>query len=49
MLYISENNMVELLRDIRSSEGYGSGAFKTFEVDCGSIEFEALMANEGAI
>jgi FlaA1/EpsC-like NDP-sugar epimerase len=44
---ISENNVVELVRDIRSTEGYGSGDFKTFAVDCGSIEFEALMANEG--
>ena len=44
---ISENNMVELVRDIRSSEGYGSGDFKTFAVDCGNVEFEALMANEG--
>ena len=44
---ISENNMVELVRDIRSTEGYGSGDFKTFAVDCGSVEFEALMANEG--
>ena len=44
---ISENNMVELVRDIRSTEGYGSGEFKTFSVDCGSVEFEALMTNEG--
>jgi len=44
---ISENNMVELVRDLRSTEGYGSGDFKTFSVDCGSVEFEALMANEG--
>jgi len=44
---ISENNMVELVRDIRSTEGYGSGQFKTFAVDCGSIEFEALVKNEG--
>tara|TARA_B110000879_G_scaffold199317_1_gene272056 strand:+ start:1634 stop:2821 length:1188 start_codon:yes stop_codon:yes gene_type:complete len=44
---ISENNMVELVRDIRSTEGYGSGDFKTFAVDCGSVEFEALMAREG--
>jgi FlaA1/EpsC-like NDP-sugar epimerase len=44
---ISENNMVELVRDIRSSEGYGSGDFKTFAVDCGNVEFEALMAKEG--
>jgi len=44
---ISENNMVELVRDIRSTIGYGSGEFKTFAVDCGSVEFEAMMSNEG--
>ena len=44
---ISENNMVELVRDLRSTEGYGSGDFKTFSIDCGSVEFEVLMANEG--
>ena len=44
---ISENNMVELVRDLRSTVGYGSGEFKTFAVDCGSVEFEALMKGEG--
>lgn len=44
---ISENNMVELVRDIRSTLGYGSGDFKTFAVDCGSVEFEALINAEG--
>ncbi len=44
---ISENNMVELVRDLRSTLGYASGEFKTFAVDCGSVEFEALMDNEG--
>ena len=44
---ISENNMVELVRDIRSTVGYGSGDFRTFAVDCGSIEFDALIAAEG--
>jgi len=44
---ISENNMVELVRDIRSTIGYGTGDFRTFALDCGSVEFEALMANEG--
>jgi len=44
---ISENNLVELVRDIRSTEGYGLGEFKTFAVDCGSVEFEALIKNEG--
>jgi len=44
---ISENNVVELVRDIRSTEGYGSGDFRTFALDCGCIEFEALIAAEG--
>ena len=44
---ISENNMVELVRNIRSSIGYGSGDFKTFAIDCDSIEFESLLKNEG--
>ena len=44
---VSENNMVELVRDLRSTEGYGSGEFKTFALDCGSLEFEALIKNEG--
>ena len=43
---ISENNMVELVRDLRSTAGYGSGEFKTFALDCGSVEFEALVKNE---
>jgi FlaA1/EpsC-like NDP-sugar epimerase len=44
---ISENNMVELVRDLRSTVGYGNGEFKTFALDCGCVEFEALMKNEG--
>ena len=44
---ISENNMVELVRDLRSTLGYGGGDFKTFALDCGSVEFKALMQNEG--
>lgn len=44
---ISENNMVELVRDLRSTIGYVSGDFKTFAVDCGSLEFEALIKAEG--
>ena len=44
---ISENNMVELVRDIRSTQGYGNGEFKTFALDCGSVEFEAMLKNEG--
>jgi FlaA1/EpsC-like NDP-sugar epimerase len=41
---ISENNMVELVRDIRSTLGYIEGDFRTFAIDCGSREFEALLA-----
>ena len=44
---ISENNMVELVRDLRSSFGYIDGEFKTFAIDCGSLEMEALMSTEG--
>ena len=44
---ISENNMVELVRDIRSTLGYIDGEFKTFAVDCGSSEFDVLFAAEG--
>jgi len=38
---LSENNLVELVRDIRSSFGYIDGDFRTFALDCGSREFEA--------
>ena len=41
---VSENNMVELVRDIRSTLGYTDADFRTFAIDCGSQEFEALMA-----
>lgn len=44
---INENNLVELVRDIRSTLGYGPGEFKTYSLDCGSIEFELLVENEG--
>ena len=39
--------MVELVRDIRSTIGYGTGSFCTFAVDCGSVDFEALLVAEG--
>ena len=44
---ISENNMVELVRDIRSTLGYIEGDFRTFAIDCGSREFEILMESSG--
>ncbi len=42
---ISENNMVELVRDLRSSIGYSSGEFATFAIDAGSDIFDAFMAS----
>ena len=44
---ISENNMVELVRDIRSSFGYISGDFQTFALDCGSLEYDAFWNADG--
>ena len=40
---ISENNMVELVRDIRSSVGYSDGEFATFAIDCGSDIFDDFI------
>jgi FlaA1/EpsC-like NDP-sugar epimerase len=45
---ISENNMVELVRDIRSSLGYIEGEFATFSLDIGSIEYDAFIQADGA-
>jgi len=45
---ISENNMVELVRDIRSSLGYIDGEFATFALDIGSLEYDAFIENDGA-
>ena len=42
---ISENNLVELVRDIRSSLGYIDGEFATFAIDCGSDIFNSFMLN----
>ena len=44
---ISENNMVELVRDIRSSFGYISGDFQTFALDIGSVEYNAFIKADG--
>lgn len=40
---ISENNMVELVRDIRSTLGYIDGDFRTFAIDCAGAGYQALM------
>ena len=39
---LSENNLVELVRDLRSSFGYIDGDFKTFALDIGSVEYDAF-------
>ena len=44
---ISENNLVELVRDIRSSFGYIDGDFKTFALDIGSYEYDAFIKSDG--
>ena len=44
---ISENNMVELVRDIRSSFGYIDGDFRTFALDVGSVEYDAFWEADG--
>lgn len=44
---ISENNMVELVRDIRSSFGYIDGDFQTFALDIGSKEYDAFIKADG--
>jgi len=44
---ISENNMVELVRDVRSSFGYIDGDFQTFALDIGSTEYDAFFTADG--
>lgn len=44
---ISENNLAELVRDIRSSFGYIDGDFKTFALDIGSVEYDAFIKADG--
>ncbi|WP_417436010.1 UDP-N-acetylglucosamine 4,6-dehydratase [Idiomarina abyssalis] len=44
---ISENNLVELVRDLRSSIGYIKGDFQTFALDIGSLEYDAFIKNDG--
>ncbi|GAB3421155.1 UDP-N-acetylglucosamine 4,6-dehydratase [Niabella aquatica] len=44
---ISENNLVELVRDLRSSYGYIDGDFRTFALDIGSLEYDAFIKADG--
>ena len=45
---ISENNLVEVVRDIRSTLGYGSGDFQTVPVDAGSRYFDAFVESQAS-
>jgi nucleoside-diphosphate-sugar epimerase len=44
---LAENNLAELVRDVRSSMGYIAGDFRTFALDVGSAEFDAMVAAHG--
>ena len=44
---ISENNLVELVRDIRSSLGYIPGDFQTFALDVGALEYDVFFQQDG--
>lgn len=44
---LSENNLVELVRDLRSSEGYIDGDFRTFALDIGSLTYDAFIESDG--
>jgi len=44
---INENNLTELIRDIRSSFGYADGEFKIFALDISSREYDCFMNSDG--
>ena len=44
---LSENNLVELVRDIRSDQFIDTNNLKTFPIDCGSVEFDFLVQKNG--
>lgn len=44
---VSENNLVEVVRDLRSSFGYIDGDFQTFALDVGSVEYDAFILADG--
>ena len=43
---ISENNLVELVRDVRSTLGYGSVDFQALPLDVGTCYFAAFMESQ---
>jgi FlaA1/EpsC-like NDP-sugar epimerase len=44
---LSENNLVELVRDVRSEYGYISGDFQTFALDIGSDIYNSFIESDG--
>ncbi len=44
---ISENNLTELVRELRSTIGYIDGEFKTFALDIGSTIYDAFIQSDG--
>lgn len=44
---LSENNLVELVRDLRSSIGYIDGDFQTYAIDIDSIEYDYFIEKDG--
>ncbi len=44
---LSENNLVELVRDLRSSFGYIKGDFKVFALDIASMEYDKFIEHDG--
>ncbi|MDC0969279.1 UDP-N-acetylglucosamine 4,6-dehydratase [Alphaproteobacteria bacterium] len=44
---LSENNLVELVRDVRSDQFIDTNNLKTFPIDCGSVEFDFLVQKNG--
>lgn len=45
---ISENNLAEVVRDVRSSFGYINGDFQTFAIDAGSEIYDDFINSDGA-
>jgi FlaA1/EpsC-like NDP-sugar epimerase len=43
---ISENNLVELVRDLRSSLGYIEGDFQALPLDSASLEYDAFVSSQ---
>ena len=43
----SENNIVELVRDIRCSLGYIKGDFQSYSLDSGCVEYDAFIESDG--